>query len=71
MSEWISVEERLPPETGDYLTWSRHSYWKNQVHVWLDKEQAWEQEWLRKKRTELKPKTWITHWMPLPEPPKC
>lgn len=69
MTNWISVEESLPTQAGSYLTYSPYCYWNQQVHVWLEKEKAWEHEWLKKKRTELKPKTWITHWTYLPENP--
>jgi len=66
MSEWISVEDRLP-EQGDYSVFaafdngsvepvSSYNFPTDMVHV---------EDWLRDKVT---PK--ITHWMPLPEPPK-
>ena len=67
---WISIVDGLPTENGSYLTYNPTSYWKIQTTTWLAEECAWEHEWLKKKRSEAKPKTWITHWMPLPNPPE-
>lgn len=58
-SEWISVEERLPKEDGKYIVHNRSGM------VFQAKYYS-------------SPKTWgmvdkgvnITHWMPMPEPPK-
>ena len=63
---WIPVEERLPDTDGDYLVWfydarcckvaeySKHTV--KERHVW----------WFAGiDRTKF-----VTHWMPLPEPPK-
>ena len=70
MSEWIAISDRMPDASGSYITYSPHSPYPIHVGVWLRCEQAWEHEWLRKKRSEIKPKTWIAHWMPLPAPPQ-
>lgn len=70
MSEWIKCSDRLPPTSGSYLVLKPHSAYKHGIYEWLQEEQSWEQEWHRKKRSELKPRTWVTHWMPLPEPPE-
>ena len=57
MSEWISVEERLPDKSGTYLVVKRGErfsttlYWggiAEDIVFWLD---------------------YITHWQPLPSPP--
>lgn len=69
MSEWIAISDQSPQKTGSYLTYGSHSYWPMQVSTWFSDCEAWEHEWLRKKKSDIKPKTWITHWMPLPEPP--
>ena len=58
MSEWISVEDRLPDEYADVLVvfpvGSRHIYEVDHVEdggwFWNASE--------------------VTHWMPLPEPPQ-
>lgn len=70
MSEWISCSDRLPTEPGAYLVFKPISAYRLCLYDWLVDVRAWEQEWLRKKRSDFKPKTWVTHWMPLPEPPQ-
>lgn len=68
--KWISLDHEAPPCGGSYLTFNPTSYWRVQVSVWLEREESWEHEWLKKKRSEFKPKTWITHWMHLPTDPE-
>ncbi|HGA3038671.1 TPA: DUF551 domain-containing protein [Serratia marcescens] len=68
MSEWIKCEDRLPVDDGrssEYLVYEilnnrvQHDYWNS----WCDVDR------------EVMPPTWdrfgnyVTHWMPLPEPP--
>ena len=60
VSDWISVEDRLPDAGKWYLCWSR-----NQAQIiFLDtaKPIIWLQDgdYLEN----------VTHWMPLPEPPE-
>lgn len=63
--QWIRVEERLPGWSGDYICVSRD---KN------GREWVIPAEWSREMKTwfgrfgEIRNK--VTHWMPLPEPPK-
>ena len=55
--KWISVKERLPDADGDYLVWN--DYHKAIVgHYW-----SMGRYFISKAVT-------VTHWMPLPEPPK-
>ena len=66
MSEWIPVTERLPEEDGDYLVWfydakcckvaefNKHT--AKERYVW----------WF----AGIDRTRFVTHWMPLPEPPK-
>lgn len=71
IQEWISVEERLPDEDGDYITMTNasgkgkgvlfHRYETNYVRGKELRRWYW--------NGRLTP--WIvTHWMPLPQPPK-
>jgi hypothetical protein len=80
MSEWISVKERLPEEKGKYLVynggfavgvgymkvaWFTHRYDGVEEHLlgrtmWYDYDSEYGDYEIRS----------VTHWMPLPEPPK-
>ena len=53
--EWISVEDRLPEETGPYLVYRKENPYPT-TRIWV--AEYWDS------------KTTITHWMPLPDPPK-
>lgn len=65
MSDWISAEERMPQATGKYLCavkdkrgniWTIASDWSLEMKSWFgDYEEI---------------KNIVTHWMPLPDPPK-
>lgn len=65
MSDWISVKDRLPQVTGKYLCavkdkrgdlWTIASDWSLEMKSWFGNY------------GEIK--NIVTHWMPLPEPPK-
>jgi hypothetical protein len=63
MSEWISVEERLP-ERGELV-----QFWNAGRERWdygncYDVEDGWWGSTLSMERTRA-----VTHWMPLPPPP--
>lgn len=68
MSEWINVKDKLPDKQDCYLTYyNTNDYciidisgWdmKKQMFVYLDPEYYGDEN------------ENITHWMPLPEPPK-
>jgi len=67
MSEWISVKDRLPEGDGFVLV-----YWKRRFILRncddLSHPSGIEpvlEEWLR-----IYGHPFVTHWMPLPEPPK-
>ena len=64
-SEWISVDERLPQATGKYIcgvkdkygnTWTVSADWSLEMKTWFG--------------VFGEIKNMVTHWMPLPEPPK-
>ena len=81
VQKWIPVTERLPEEDNEYLVFEKHSYgtqtrilrfakdgrkvdkydfhrgWKN---VWYYYDSEWGHITIDD----------VTHWMPLPEPPK-
>jgi hypothetical protein len=68
--KWISVEERLPEPYKKVLTIrkgfseaGRYIYSLDSTTLWIDNTLVWNGDL----------KTWknaVTHWMPLPEPPK-
>ena len=61
MGEWISVKDRLPDKQDLYLVYSSGTYtvqWFN-GYEWV----IYSDEWAFEAHE-------ITHWMPLPEPPK-
>ena len=62
--KWISVEDRLPAESGTYITAADDGHAKRVTFVkWQKRNKLWELTGARS--------YWrITHWMPLPEPPK-
>ena len=65
MSEWISVNERSPEEMEDVLIWDADEAEGGFCAVavgWKTNAGDWETE------TDCTPN--VTHWMPLPEPPK-
>ncbi len=57
-SEWISVEERLPERLGYYLAYTTRGTieFARFYPYYVDDKPQFDY--------------WITHWMPLPEPPK-
>ena len=64
VQEWISVTERLPEEKANYVVYYKHAFCDDESHVGIcicfyDGEE-FEMDSLHK----------VTHWMPLPEPPK-
>ena len=66
MSQWIPVSERLPEDGVDVLvSWGTPegelliAHWRADEREWFDDEG---------KRV---PAVGVTHWMPLPEPPRA
>lgn len=61
VGEWVSVKDRLPEKNGDYITYDRDgTVWP---HFFTASSKVWEDA--LGFSTEL-----VTHWMPLPKPPK-
>jgi hypothetical protein len=59
VQEWISVKDRLPEEGGSYLVFSSKSKTVFTAHYWQG------DRWANRANGQF-----ITHWMPLPQPPK-
>ena len=76
---WIPVEERLPEKSGQYLTYETWgygcaidtSYWTNSYRDKNEVEMYGRALWYRydSEYGDYEVNR-ITHWMPLPEPPK-
>ena len=80
VQEWISVEDRLPEDSGYYLVVYRDKYNGSisiafDMYVKCNVGEWWESEFacdITKQflwATRLQEQE-VTHWMPLPEPPK-
>ena len=78
--EWISVDDRLPDDTGYYLVVYRDKYNRStsiafDMYVKCNVGEWWESEFacdITKQflwATKLQEQE-VTHWMPLPQPPK-
>ena len=80
VQEWISVDDRLPEDSGCYLVVYRDKYngsisiafdmyVKCNVGEWWESEFACDitKQFLRATRLQEQE---VTHWMPLPQPPK-
>lgn len=75
MPQWISVKERLPERNGEYIVTACDEgepydeiIWNDTVVVWAEYYKGcwiWEEN-----NTEYSLDGIVTHWMPLPEPPK-
>ena len=61
--QWVSVKERLPEKGADVLAWDEDMLVVARISIWDGK---W--EYRDDMSTSLPPK--VTHWQPLPTPPK-
>ena len=62
--EWISVKERLPQEKVNCIVHYKHAYCDNDDY-WAIGMCFYDGE-----KFQLGPAYKVTHWMPLPQPPK-
>jgi hypothetical protein len=66
--EWISVEDRLPEQDERVIVSMRFDNhgWRECVvaHIWEDGE------WYNQTGDQIEECVMVTHWMPLPPPPK-
>jgi len=59
MSDWISVEDRLPDSSGTFLAFRDNRYISS---AFFTKDRVWLEMWAKDILN-------IIYWMPLPEPP--
>lgn len=63
VNEWISVNDRLPEDENEYLVFTNSEILG---FAYFDVLEGWLISWV-----EGFEKDDITHWMPLPEPPRA
>ena len=61
-AQWVSVEEMLPEEVENVLVFSRHG-----DVTWIQTAYRIKKHWWQMGGPI---SSYVTHWMPLPEPPK-
>ena len=64
VQEWISVDDRLPEEKVDCIVHYKHAYCDNDDY-WAIGFCFYDGE-----KFQINPAYKVTHWMPLPHPPK-
>lgn len=64
VQEWISVKDRLPEEKVDCIVYYKHAYCDNDGY-WAIRFCFYDGE-----KFQFDPAYKVTHWMPLPHPPK-
>ena len=64
MAKWISVKDSLPEELGSYIVAAHDG------HVLRVTFAKWQNRFKRWELTGARAYWRITHWMPLPEPPR-
>ena len=64
VQEWISVDDRFPEEKANCIVYYQHAY--------CDNDGYWEIGicFNDGEKFQINPAYKVTHWMPLPEPPK-
>jgi hypothetical protein len=73
-NRWISVEERLPEDNQNVIVFVQHPisghHWLQIAHMLraMGMDECQDDEWWIDSTGEVV--YYITHWMPLPEPPK-
>lgn len=64
LPQWISVKDRLPEPWKQVLIYSLHDFCESAVYIGVPGK--WRVTW----NHEMLDADSVTHWMPLPEPPK-
>ena len=64
VQEWISVDDRMPEEKVNYIVYYQHAY--------CDNDGYWEIGicFYDGEKFQINPAYKVTHWMPIPHPPK-
>lgn len=75
MSEWISVKDKLPKADGEYIVYAQDENSPAGEGVWYDNvvvaaEYAFGEWTWRENSNDFDITDIVTHWMPLPEPPR-
>ena len=75
VQEWISVEDRLPEKDGCYIVTACDEGCSCGDGIWYDtvviEAEHYKGEWSwNENGTEYDITDLVTHWMPMPEPPK-
>ncbi len=61
--EWVNIKDRLPEEGQRVLCFNGYIYLKDYDSVFYDGERHWT-------GSRIGQIAEVTHWMPLPQPPK-
>ena len=73
VQDWISVKERLPPHNHDVLVYRPDMAMKilvdNYYGYYGEDDAEWHESWAKYGK-DIHNNPLITHWMPLPQPPK-
>lgn len=67
--EWVSIKDNKPKKNGYYLCWWMKDRCGNR-ETWQIDKLYWEDNLWLLHHNSFKIVTNVTHWMPLPEPPK-
>lgn len=74
MSEWISVKDKLPKENGIYIVYVQDGTsvagWIWYDNIVVAAEYAFGGWWWCENSNDFDITNIVTHWMPLPEPPR-
>ena len=70
MSEWISVDDEMPEGFGWFLVIDEYLPDANKVTIGFYEGVDSEIDWLPLDERNDPDSMIVTHWMPLPEPPK-
>ena len=62
--QWISVNDRLPEPWEQVLIYSRHDFCESAFYIGVPGK--WRSTW----NHEMLDADSVTHWMPIPQPPK-